>query len=342
MNAECRMLNAKIGKFLWSMLLILLTTSDSRLTTANAQTYDLYATLWKSRGYVVGAKLADSGLHRLEGDTTWVQYGWNNPRVNGLAYDPTNPQTLFVSCGNGVQKSTDRGKTWRITSGWDLTEAQEMTIDQKNPRNLFTATAAGIWRSTDNGESWHDASANIPVRWRYTQSVKIDRTQSGVVFAGTDGGIYRSLNNGVSWQLASFRVPIWDIEQSESNPNIWLAATIGKGILRSKDGGRTWEVKTSGRFYSVDIDPTNSNRMAAVGFDTGIWVSENGGTSWRRTGQPNSMNNFYEVKFDRNNPQRFIVSTNEKGIYSTDDFGQTWKRLGVQGAFVFDMVFVPK
>lgn len=330
-------------------LSLLLTFCILPMSAVHAQSYDLYATLWKSRGYVVGAKLSDSGLHLLnvgvKQDTTWTQIGWNNPRINGVDYDPSNPQTLYLSAGNGVMKSTNRGRTWRTTSSWDVTEAQEISVDQKNPNNLFVATAAGIWRSTDRGESWTDASKNIAYRWRYTQSVKVDRSRSGSVLAGTDGGIYRSDTNGNAWRLVSPAVPIWDIEQSRSNPNVWIAATIGKGVIISRDGGRTWRstnAQADGHFYSVDISPTNANQMVAVGFGTGIWASTNGGTTWRKIGQPTSTNNSYEVKFDRNSPDRFIVATTEKGIYSTNDMGQTWKRLGMNGALVFDMAFIPK
>jgi hypothetical protein len=61
-----------------SLLVALLFLVGTGMTLAQETLYNAY---WNSKGYVVGAKLSQSGLHRWEGDTTWTHLGWNTPQI---------------------------------------------------------------------------------------------------------------------------------------------------------------------------------------------------------------------------------------------------------------------
>lgn len=130
--------------------MVLLIVWSLLATSVEAQPrYVLHAGLIKTQGYVVGSPLAASGFHRFEGGETWTHIGWNIPRVSGLAYDPTNPDVLFLACGNGGLRTLDGGQSWRITTDWRVTEAQDIAVDPNAPSHVYIATAYGIWATTN-------------------------------------------------------------------------------------------------------------------------------------------------------------------------------------------------
>ena len=305
----------------------------------------LYAALNRTQGYAVGGALEASGLHRLAADTAWHHLGWNHPRVNGIAYDPTDPRVLYLAAGNGVLRTLDGGGTWRLVTGWQITEAQALAVDPHAPARLYLATASGVWRSADRGDSWHAADSGLaaPV---YATALAVDRAEAGRVIVGTWHGLYGSDDGARSWRpLGPPGVPIQDLRQSRPAPAVWLAATHERGVLRSDDGGRTWHA-ASGRLarqtiQAVALDPHDARRMAAAGWDTGVFLSTDGGRSWkqRRRGLPTP--HLTAVLFDAHRPGRLWAATLERGLFFTDDGGRSWHRAGLSGALVFDLIFLP-
>jgi photosystem II stability/assembly factor-like uncharacterized protein len=298
----------------------------------------------KSNGYVVGAKLSASGLHRFDGDTVWTHLGRNTPRVSGIACDPTNPNIIFLACGNGAARTLDGGKSWRITTDWRVTEAQAIAVDPNAPQHVYLATAYGIWCTHDRGDTWKECSAGL--NKKYTQTIAVDRTQAGRVLAGTEGGLYLSTDGAKSWSLVGpENVAILDIKQSASSPPIWLAATQENGVLLSADDGKRWQLAKGGiakaSIYAVAIDPFDAKNMAAVSWGAGVFVSADGGKTWQQRNRGLPVLNLYQTIFDANHPGRLWAATFEEGIFHSDDMGQTWRYAGLYGAMVFDMVFIP-
>lgn len=300
----------------------------------------LFAGLIKTKGYVVGSALSASGLHHFERDTTWAHVGWNHPKVWAVAQDPANPNILFLACGNGALRSMDGGTSWRITTGWAPTEALDIFIDPNQPEEVYLATAFGIWRTTDRGDTWQEANAGL--RETYTQTIAVDYTESGRVLAGTDGGLYISTDGARSWApVGPTGVPILDLEQSPTHSERWLAATRDHGMLYSTDHGNTWQhVVEQGTFHAIAIDPANDQHMAAVGWDTGVFITHDGGATWTSRQQGLPTPHFYEAVFDVSTPGRLWVATVEEGVFYSDDKGTTWTYAGMYGTLVFDLTFL--
>lgn len=306
----------------------------------------MYAALIQSKGYVVGASLTASGLIRRDGDTTWTHLGHNNPRVNALTYDPARPDTMFMAAGNGVMRTYDGGSSWRITTDWRITEVQDVALDPNAPSEVYLASGYGVWRSPDRGDTWIEANAGIPVGKTYTETLDVDWTQARRVIAGTNDGIYLSTDGARSWtQAGGAGLEILDIEQSRTDPQVWLAATYQHGILLSTDGGTSWEEKgprdlRRRSVHGVAINPFNHEQMAVAGWGTGVYVSGDGGQRWRKRSKGLPVDNFYEIVYDANIDGRLWAATLEEGIYYSDDHGRTWTFGGLNGTLVFDLTFV--
>ena len=197
--------------------------------------------------------------------------------------------------------------------------------------------------------------------------VVLDPVTSGTVYvaAGT-GGVWRSTDGG------STLSGVWsdDLPQSMGAlaiaPNGTLYAGTGEpdhggggsyygtGVYRSTDAGATWAsigLVDTGAIGRISIDPSNPQRIlvAAQGrlFDTGgergVYLSEDGGTTWRQVLDGlNDSTGAIDVAFDPGNPNIALAALWDKlrfpdgreyggpgsGVFRSTDGGRTWARIG--------------
>jgi photosystem II stability/assembly factor-like uncharacterized protein len=186
-----------------------------------------------------------------------------------------------------------------------------------------------------------------------------------VMYAGgAAGGVWKSVNGGLTW------TPIFDdqpvasigaITVNQANPDIvWVgtgegnprnSVSIGNGIYRSLDGGRTWAhlgLEKTEHIHRVVLHPTDPNVawVAALGqvwgenADRGVFKTTDGGKTWRkvlyvdpRTGtgdlviDPKNPNKLYAAMWDyRRWPWGFRSGGPGSGLYVSYDGGESWKR----------------
>jgi photosystem II stability/assembly factor-like uncharacterized protein len=121
------------------------------------------------------------------------------------------------------------------------------------------------------------------------------------------GGLFRTTDGGASWvPLTDGKVPVastGSVAVSESDPNVIYLGTgsddirsnvsIGRGVYKSTDGGKTWSfagLYDAGQIGAVRIHPTNPNVawVAAVGnafkpnAERGVFKTTDGGKTWRK------------------------------------------------------------
>lgn len=133
------------------------------------------------------------------------------------------------------------------------------------------------------------------------QCVRFHPAGTNTIYVGTAaGGLWKSTNGGISWttntdQLTSLGVS--DIVINPSNPNIMYLSTgdndgndtYSTGILKSTDGGATWNttglIWTTSQFRRIGrllINPLNPNTIIAA-TSAGVYKSINSGNTWSLT-----------------------------------------------------------
>lgn len=135
-----------------------------------------------------------------------------------------------------------------------------------------------------------------------------------------------------------------------SDQDIVYAGCAEGGILRSVDGGQSWEPifddQPSLSMGAVAIDPSDPQVIYAgtgevnpgggsVAYGgSGLFRSSNGGDSWESIGLENS-GSIGRIRVDPSDPQRIFVAVSghlwepgpDRGVYRTTDGGQSWQRV---------------
>lgn len=173
-----------------------------------------------------------------------------------------------------------------------------IVIDRDDPRLLFAGTSrGGAFRSKDGGQTWQEINQGIVYKelWSLVQ-----QPATGDLYAGTGPtAIFKSADRGDTWveseQLRTLpetkdwtfpRPPhvshVKGLDVTPAEPMRVLGAVEEGWLIRSVDGGKTWEnVKQGTHFdsHSVITMPDDPNVVISTS-GHGVYRSEDGGESF--------------------------------------------------------------
>jgi photosystem II stability/assembly factor-like uncharacterized protein len=191
-----------------------------------------------------------------------------------------------------------------------------------------------------------------------------------IYYAGAaSGGIFKSTDAGTHWEPIFDGQPVSSIGSlaiAGSDPNIVWAGTgepfirshisIGQGVYRSLDAGKTWSLmglEKTGRISRMVIDPKNSDIVFACALGTaygpqperGIFRTADGGKTWNQVLKVDENTGCSDLIMDPTNPHilfagmwQLEIHTWERisggpgsGLYKSIDGGLTWKKLSGNG-----------
>src|SRR5579862_7028278 len=228
----------------------------------------------------------------------WTLLGPDGGDARSLAYDPRNPDRVFLGTSSGsIFVSTDGGHSWsrfaHLGSG-DNYVLDHIIIDPRDPAVIFASAwnvednkAGDIFRSRDGGETW---TALPGMHGKSVRALAMAASDSNVLASGTLEGVYRSKDGGDSWQPISpaYQGEIRNIESiaiDPKDPNLIYAGTWHLA-WKTTDGGTTWRRINQGMVddsdvFSIIIDPMNSSLVYASAC-SGIYKSESAGDIFRK------------------------------------------------------------
>jgi len=280
--------------------------------------------------YVEIYKSVDGGNHFMPGNMSAAAIignpnGPNRMYGEKLAVDPANPSVLYYgSDSQGLWRSLDDGVTW---VQYPLSGAAG---PPSNVEFVNIQFAKGPGSVTVNGV--------VVSKTLYAQSIRNNGDAGGDIYQSTDGGqTWKDISTGAtdaaSGQSLSHQALSSSIDGTDALYVVENSSTNGGLRAYWKYAAGTWtrvslQGSISQTLTSVAVDPTNAQRIYALGADTGLARSDNGGAAWINLGSPQYAKTLGWL------PQTVGMSAGQwhsNGGLKVDTAGNLWSPTGQEG-----------
>ena len=291
--------------------------------------------------------------------------------VGALAVSDSDPSVIYaglgestiradVSHGDGVWKSTDRGRSWMHLGLADTRHVSEIRIHPRDPDRVYVAALGhafgpnperGVYRSTDGGARWervlyldeHTGAADLALDARnptilYASLWRVHRNFWELASGGPGSGLWRSTDGGTTW--------------TEITPNLGLPATavLGKigvaaspardgrvwalvesdtapGLYRSEDFGETWTLASDRQelryrpWYYMHVFADPRDEDSVYVNNLRMWKSTDAGAHFTPLPTPHGDN--HDLWIDPRDNRRMIQG-NDGGANVSFNAGASW------------------
>jgi photosystem II stability/assembly factor-like uncharacterized protein len=292
--------------------------------------------------------------------------------VRALAQAPSDPGILIAGSLDGVFRSANSGRTWKLISppgNREIHEVESLAIDPLDPNVIYAGTWHLPWKTTDGGQSWHSIKQGV-IEDSDVFSIIIDPAQPKIVFASACSGIYKSANSGELFKriqgIPSTARRTRILKQDPANRDVVYAGTT-EGLYKTVNGGTNFQRVTGPELIVNDVfvDPQNANHLLLATDRGGVLQSQDAGASFAASNDGFSARKVEALLVDSanlasgNSPQPpavgpatpaarlFAGVVNDKsdgGVFVSSDGGAQWEQIseGLDGRDVFALAESPE
>ena len=111
-------------------------------------------------------------------------------------------------------------------------------------------------------------------------------------------------------------------------PHRLYVGTIGEGLFRSLDGGRSFRRACDGMFVECDVRAVavhpNQPNVLYMGTELGLFRSADGADNWAPVEGPLAGLQVWSVHVPARRPDVILVGTRPSALFRSDDGGRTW------------------
>jgi photosystem II stability/assembly factor-like uncharacterized protein len=269
----------------------------------------------------------------------------------------------------GLFRLSSDGEGWEYLSNGlpEHVEVRTIVVRPGKPNNVYVGTQVGPYVSTNGGKSWRPMP--LPGKEKVVWSILLHPTDPKTIYVGTENtAIYRSRDGGKSFQqLPTFepvgycrmgfnsRVIRMTLDPSEPN-TIYAGFEVG-GVLRSLDGGDSWQdcnpsllklsevphlksqigsdTDTEGMMDSHALTASKTHPGSVIlATRMGLFRSDDKGSNWYEmdVGRYSPLTYARDVQVSPHNPEVMhaalsVAAVSDAGsLYRSEDFGKSWKR----------------
>ena len=281
----------------------------------------------------VGAARAGSGtrggvFRRPAAGGAWEELSGGLPggaEVQAITIHPTDSNILYAGTHHGLYRSRDRGDHWEQLPFPEDEQVWSILIHPKDPQILYTGTSpVGVYRSNDGGDSWRKlATPNLPER------VKM-----------------------------AFPCRVMRLAADPSDPDELYATLEVGGVMRSLDGGESWE-DCSRDLIELANHPHLKSKIQSdteiegmmdghalcvsgaqpgtvfLAVRMGLFRSADRGASWAdlEVGRFSPLTYSRDIRVSPQDPRVLYAclspaaQSQDGSLYRSDNLGETWSRL---------------
>src|SRR5947209_13056653 len=227
----------------------------------------------------------------------------------------------------------------------------------------FGSTGGGVWKTIDGGVYWENISDGFFKR-ASVGAIAVSASDPNVIYAGMGettirgnvshgDGVYKSTDAGKTWVHLGLEDTrhIGKVRIHPQNPDLVYVAALGhahgpnkqRGVYRSRDGGKTWELvlflSENAGAIDLTMDPNNPRILYAAfwearrlphtlisgGEGSGLFKSTDGGDTWseitRKPGLPTGLLGKIGVAVSPAKAGRVwaIIEAEDGAVFRSDD-----------------------
>jgi BNR/Asp-box repeat len=231
---------------------------------------------------------------------------------------------LWAATGTSIARLDESDGGWEVSVFLPNSQAQCLALDVSDPDTCFAGLREGGVRVTrDGGGTWEDCG--LPQPGVFSLAVS---SADGAVYAGCEPStLFRSDDSGESWRelrtlLDLPSQPSWSfpprpwtshvrwIAPSPHDADLLLVGIELGGLMRSTDGGETWQDHRPGAqrdVHSLAWHPHAEGRAYEAG-GGGAAFSVDAGETWRPADDGRDRHYTWSVAVDPEDPDVWFVS----------------------------------
>ncbi len=259
---------------------------------------------------------------RAVGAESW-QHVIKDHEAFTVAVHPRDPNVVFAGTTDGVYRSTDRGRTFQRTNFPDKTQVWSVLVDPSDAKVVYAgASPIAVYRSEDGGESFRKMpDPGMPDRAKMPLACRVMRFAAHPRHAG----------------------------------ELYAALEVN-GVMRSKDGGESWQdcstdliqLAQKPHLKSKIVSDTENEGMldghaiattsadpdsVIVAVRMGLFRSADEGQHWKdmEVGRFSPTTYGRDIRVSPQDPNTLYAalsvaaSSKDGGVYRSSDSGKTWQ-----------------
>ena len=268
------------------------------------------------------------------------------PQLGGGVYALTLAPdgTLCVGLKGRIARSHDGGQSWAFVDEGLPPEAAVLDIiatgHAAHGYTLYAVAGDGVYRSTDEGRTWQRHGKGF--RGAEVEALAWDGT--GGMIAATQLGLYRRPAGKQQWKLVAQPFEskhFYGLSSDAATHTIY--AGMERGLVRSTDGGETWEEVISDLtphgIFGVMVDPDDPDHLfIRLAFER-IYESRDGAYAWEALWE--GMETHHVVLSMARSPSGELWAGTHDGLFRWDQQAERWQReqLPLPNQSVFAIAF---
>lgn len=261
-----------------------------------------------------------------DGGLTW-QMGKTTPLANAAARLSASPslkeRAYLAAYEAGVYRTDDGGATWRPLPSYPTAYAHSVVVHPEDPQTVYAGSEpAGVFRSTDGGESWRECSG------------------------------FGKVPEAGNWHFHGDRAShVRELRISSRSPETIYAGIEVGGVVRSRDGGESWQQLhgTHDDVHLVDLNAAMPQRVYVATAEA-PFRSDDGGNRFEAINEGLQRPYTLHISSAPDDADLVLVSVsssagrNNPQFYRSVDGGRSWElieEIGSDGDMVVALDWDP-
>ncbi|HER20143.1 MAG TPA: hypothetical protein ENO14_03755, partial [Chromatiales bacterium] len=221
---------------------------------------------------------AEKALRTVDGGLTWDAV---DPQIKRPEHAELSSSGVGLLIGsNEVSRSNNFGASWVDISPPDANAALRGGAIFDDVTFVVCGDNASVWRTIDAGATWQDAGFDAS-NDRYEDVARFPGTATAVM-VGEDNS-YRSTDAGATWTVINLRA------LAVACPSADVAVAVGDDILRSSDGGQSFEIVAVPGEQLLAVAFAEGLHGVAAGVKGLVMETLDGGLTWSEVDRVTSL-----------------------------------------------------